>query len=332
MAWNCACSPLPRRGGLRIEVADTGPGIDAASRDRLFRDFERLGAATSVEGAGMGLAIAARIIGLMNGAIGHLANPGGGSVFWLELPPIAALALPSLEEPVPSSADVAPAGPPLSGRRVLLVDDIAMNRDVIGGFLCAAGHVAVLAESGREAVRLASEQTFDLILMDVRMPEMDGLEATRRIRALPAPHGQVPILALTAYAFPDQIAQTRDAGMDGHIAKPVDYATLLSAITAATSCTMPCRTENNPAAPTRSRSMCDDRSPLRLDRALFDQTLGFLPPDEVAANLRQLRARNEQMLQLLEHRTEPALLAEFRAQPCVRRRHVRIARAVRGGA
>ena len=257
----------------------------------------------------MGLAIAARIIGLMNGAIGHLANPGGGSVFWLELPPITVLALPWLDEHVSSSADVAPTDPPVSGRRVLLVDDIAMNRDVIGGFLCAAGHVAVLAESGREAVRLASEQTFDLILMDVRMPDMDGLEATRRIRALPAPHGKVPILALTAYAFPDQIVQTRDAGMDGHVTKPVDYATLLSAITAATSCTMPCRTENNPAAPAVAVDV-DDRSPLRLDRALFDQTLGFLPPDEVAANLQQLRARNEQMLQLLEHRTEPALLAE----------------------
>ena len=221
--------------------------------------------------------------------------------------------------------------PPPVARRVLLVDDIEMNRDVVGGFLCAAGHVAVLAGSGQEAVRLASEQTFDLILMDVRMPEMDGLEATRRIRALPAPHGKVPILALTAHAFRDQIIQTWDAGMDGHLTKPVDYATLLSAITAATSCTMPSRTENNPTSSAVEVDK-DDRSPLRLDRASFDQTLKFLPPDEVAANLQQLRARNEQMLQLLQCRTERALLAEFSAQPCLRRRPVRVDGAIGGGA
>jgi CheY-like chemotaxis protein len=111
-----------------------------------------------------------------------------------------------------------------------LVDDIKINRDIIGSFLDAAGHAVVLTESGRESVRLATEQQFDLILMDVRMPEMDGLEATRRIRALPDCHGQVPILALTAYTFPDQLAQCRDAGMDGHVPKPVDYETLIHAI------------------------------------------------------------------------------------------------------
>ena len=296
-------------GGLRIEVADSGPGIDESSCGRLFQDFERLGATTSVEGAGMGLAIAARIIGLMNGTIGYLPNPGGGSVFWLELPPIATFALPSPEDQVPSPMDAASAGPPLSGRRVLLVDDIAMNRDVISGFLCAAGHTAVVAESGREAVRLASEQTFDLILMDVRMPEMDGLEATRRIRTLPAPRGQVPIVALTAYAFPEQIAQTREAGMDGHVTKPVDYATLLGAITTATSCPAQRRTESSLVA-SAVEVVGDDRSPVRFDRGLFDQTLGFLEPDDVAANLGQLRARSEQMLQLLQRPTESALLVE----------------------
>jgi signal transduction histidine kinase len=209
-------------GGLRVEIADTGRGIDEGSRDRLFQDFERLDAATSVEGTGLGLAIAARIVRLMGGIINYAPNPSGGSVFWFELP-TAKLESPLLPEPTNDAS-------PSSGRRVLLVDDIKINRDIIGSFLDAAGHAVVLTDSGRESVRLAAEQTFDLVLMDVRMPEMDGLEATRRIRALPDCHGQVPILALTAYTFPDQLAQCRDAGMDGHIPKPVDYETLMHAI------------------------------------------------------------------------------------------------------
>jgi signal transduction histidine kinase len=210
-------------GGLRIEVADTGRGIDAAGRDRLFQDFERLEAATSVEGAGLGLAIAARIIRLMGGSINYDANPNGGSVFWFELPPGVAVAVPPPPEP-------AKAEPQRSGRNVLLVDDIKINRDIIGAFLDAAGHAVVLAEGGEEAVRLATERPFDVILMDVRMPKVDGLEATRRIRALPGAQGQGPILALTAYTFPDQVAQCMDAGMDGHLPKPVDYKTLMEGI------------------------------------------------------------------------------------------------------
>jgi signal transduction histidine kinase len=208
-------------GGLRIEVADTGRGIDAASRDRLFQDFERLEAATTVEGTGLGLAIAARTIRLMGGSINYATNPNGGSVFWFELP--AGESAPPLPEPVNM-------GSARSGRDVLLVDDIKINRDIIGAFLDAAGHAVILAEGGEEAVRLASERQFDVILMDVRMPKVDGLEATRRIRALPGAQGQVPILALTAYTFPDQVAQCADAGMDGHLPKPVDYKTLIDGI------------------------------------------------------------------------------------------------------
>jgi signal transduction histidine kinase len=209
-------------GGLRIEVADTGRGIDEASRDRLFQDFERLEAATTVEGTGLGLAIAARIIRLMGGSINYAANPNGGSIFWFELPPaeLAAAAVPEPAKVVSGS----------SSRRVLLVDDIKINRDIIGAFLDAAGHTTVMAEGGEEAVALATERQFDVILMDVRMPKVDGLEATRRIRTLPGEHGQVPILALTAYTFPDQIAQCLDAGMDGHLPKPVDYQTLINGI------------------------------------------------------------------------------------------------------
>jgi signal transduction histidine kinase len=209
-------------GGLRVEIADTGRGIDEASRDRLFQDFERLDAATSVEGTGLGLAIAARIVKLMGGTIDYAPNPNGGSVFWFELP--------TTELVSPSPPDAIKLESPTSSRRILLVDDIKINRDIIGSFLDAAGHDVVMAESGEESVRLATEQQFDVILMDVRMPRMDGLEATRRIRALPDSHSKTPILALTAYTFRDQLAQCRDAGMDGHIPKPVDYETLMQAI------------------------------------------------------------------------------------------------------
>jgi signal transduction histidine kinase len=275
-------------GALRIEVADTGPGIRETSRERLFQDFERLDAPTSVEGAGLGLAIAARFIGLMGGAIGHIANPNGGSIFWLELPAgqpaLAPVANPAVEAPAPS------------GSRILLVDDIGMNRDVIGAFLRAAGHDVELAENGYDAVRLASERMFDLILMDVRMPEMDGLEATRQIRALLAPHGRVPILALTAYFFPDQVVQCREAGMDGHVAKPVDYATLMRAVEDAIARRPQSWSSDTPPS---TPAEAEEQPPPRLDRVVLDHLLAFLPPDEAAANFRSLRSRKEHMLRLI---------------------------------
>ncbi len=287
------------RGGLRIEVADTGPGIEAAARERLFKDFERLDAATSVEGAGLGLAIAARIVGLMGGVIGHSPNPdnaGNGSVFWLELPPGDSAA--------PAVANAVPAVAP-TGRRVLLVDDIAMNRDVIGAFLRAAGQEVVLAETGREAVRLAFEQGFDLILMDVRMPDMDGLEATRHIRALPAPRGQVPILALTAYTLIDQAAQCLDAGMDGFIAKPVEYGTMMRAIDDAMA-----RAPVHFAPPGPASAEAGDVDPPRFDRAVFDETASYLPPGDVDATLQSLRDRQEDMVQLLGMQAAAGALTE----------------------
>jgi signal transduction histidine kinase len=290
-----------KRGGVRIEVVDTGPGIPDADRERLFQDFERLDAATSMEGAGLGLAIAARIVGLMGGSIGYTPNPSSGSVFWLELPPT------DIALPPPSSSALMTATPAASGRLVLLVDDIAMNRDVIGAFLRAAGHAVVLAESGQDAVRLALERAFDLILMDVRMPEMDGLEATRRIRTLPAPHGQIPILALTAYAFPDQVMQCREAGMDGHIAKPVDYTTLIQAINDTIACATPCWVQDS-SPPNLAEAR--EQPSLRLDRVVLDRMLAFLPPDEVAGNLNLLRVRKEQMLWQLQQPAAPAQIRD----------------------
>ena len=261
-------------GMLRIEVADTGPGIKEADRNRLFQDFERLDVPNSVEGTDLGLAIAARFVGLMGGAIVHRANPSGGSIFWLEVP--------RNETAPPVASGAVSLAPPPSGRCVLLVDDIAMNRDVIGAFLRNAGHEVRLADNGEDGVRLASEQSFDVILMDVRMPEMDGLEATRRIRALPAPNGEVPILALTARLIPEQVVECQAAGMDGHVAKPVDHAMLIQAVADAIA-RYPSGWTTEYAAP--SPAGPEAVSPPRPDRALADQMRDIPPPDAQAIML-----------------------------------------------
>ena len=212
--------------GLRIEVADTGPGILPECRHRLFHDFSRMDAG---EGAGLGLAISARLAKLMGGILGHDERPGGGSVFWLDLPMASspALALPTARGPGASPAAA-------RNLHVLVVDDVAMNRDIASAFLRSAHHQVTCVEGGAEAVDAVTGFDFDLVLMDVRMPKVDGLEATRRIRALAGPHGQVPIMALTAQAFSDQVKACRKAGMNSHLSKPFTAAALLDAVARAT--------------------------------------------------------------------------------------------------
>ncbi len=105
-----------------------------------------------------------------------------------------------------------------------------MNRDIAGSFRCAAGYEVVCAEAGAKAVRFAAALDFDVVLTDVRMPGMDGLEATRRIRTLVGPRGRVPIVALTAQAFAEQVSECRKAGMDSHLAKPFTPDALRDAV------------------------------------------------------------------------------------------------------
>ena len=224
-------------GMLRLEVADTGPGIPPERRSLLFRDFSQLEPSPGQEfgGAGLGLAISAGLTKAMGGRIGCDAGPGGqGALFWTELPLEETAVLQAAGgEPGLAPAPPASAAPAAPRCRVLVVDDIAANRLVARALLEGAGHHVELASGGEEAVVAARGGGFDLVLMDVHMPGMDGLEATRRIRASEGADRHVPIFALTADALRDQIEQSLAAGMDGHLAKPLERAALLETVSRA---------------------------------------------------------------------------------------------------
>jgi len=223
-------APLPAPAdGIRIEVQDTGPGVPAEKRHLLFEDFSQLFPVTGEgAGTGLGLAISARLAEAMGGRIGCDSEARAGALFWVELP-LKAVPLPVVPE-APPAASLTEGG---LGRslRVLVADDVAANRMVARAMLVAAGHRVDSAADGAEALAAVARETYDVVLMDLQMPVMDGLEATRRIRALDGGRASVPILAVTASALPEQVQACREAGMDGHLAKPIDRESLLAAVT-----------------------------------------------------------------------------------------------------
>jgi signal transduction histidine kinase/DNA-binding response OmpR family regulator len=207
---------------LGIDVTDEGPGVAPADRERLFADFVRL-SPLSAEGTGLGLAISARLVGLMGGKIGVGDNPAGrGARFWVELP---------IRAPAAATA----AGQVRRALRLLAVDDAPANLSVLRALLSSTGcelETVTEAPAALEILEHAgrSGRPFDAVLMDVMMPGMDGLEATRRIRAMPGLTGRVPIIAVTAGAFPEDIAAAKEAGMDLHVTKPIEREKLLQAL------------------------------------------------------------------------------------------------------
>ncbi len=223
-----------RDGRLRVrfEVQDTGIGIGEGQRAHLFQEFEQADASTTRQfgGSGLGLAISRRLASLMGGEAGMDSAAGAGSTFWFT----AQLGRGHGVQPTvlhPSQHDAEQAlRQRYRGAHVLLVEDNAVNREVALELLHSVGLAVDTAEHGQEAVDRARQRPYALILMDMQMPVMDGLAATRLIRALPG-GSAVPILALTANAFAEDRAQCRLAGMNDLIVKPVDppvlYSTLL---------------------------------------------------------------------------------------------------------
>ena len=211
---------------LRISVADTGIGIPTESADRIFQRFSQVDASSTRRhgGAGLGLAICKGLVDLMGGEIGVESTHGKGSTFWFAVPALAV---------VPSQADPRAAAPETvtgGGARVLVADDDARNRELIGLLLEDAGYRVSFAENGEGAVRQAQRTPFDLILMDMQMPGVDGLTASRLILREPGPNKETPILAITANVLPEQAEACRQAGMRDHIAKPIDSAALLTKV------------------------------------------------------------------------------------------------------
>jgi hypothetical protein len=224
---------------LRFEVSDTGSGIANETLPRLFASFEQADNSISRKygGTGLGLAITKKIARLMDGDVGVESELGKGSTFWLTV----RLGKCETSTEAISTYSAAEAEETLkriyAGTRILLVEDEPINREVALSLLEDVGLVVDIAEDGEEAVRLASDEDYTLILMDMQMPKMDGITATRKIR-LQANKSRIPILAITANAYAEDKSRCFEAGMDDFITKPLSpdilYETLLNWLQRAT--------------------------------------------------------------------------------------------------
>ena len=260
-------------------VQDTGIGIAEDKRDRLFQRFSQVDSSIGRDfgGSGLGLAISKALIERMGGAIGVESVIGHGSTFWF------ALELPVASEPAlvmePSSDSAV-----RQGRHLLLAEDVPMNQDLARAILERAGHTVDVVSDGSAALAAVQAKTYDLVLMDIQMPGMDGIIATQRIRALQGTAARVPIVAMTANVLTEQVAEFRAAGMDDHVGKPFRQDALLSTIDRWTS------NETEPAVTSD------------LDSSVFDEMLEMTGHERMIGLLAMLAEE-------LDHRFGPSSLS-----------------------
>ena len=229
-----ASSISPEEATLRFSVADTGIGIPPDKQKNVFKAFIQADGSTTREfgGTGLGLSICTRLLEMMNGHIWLESKPDVGSVFHFELP------FGRTVSSVLASEDVSDIRKKIAqtnikearALRILLAEDNSINQDTISRMLQTKGHEVKIAVNGVEAVEMVEQQNFDIVLMDLHMPRMGGLEATQLIRAKVGRCSEIPIVALTAHAITGVKESCLQAGMNGYVSKPIDYDELFSVI------------------------------------------------------------------------------------------------------
>ncbi|MDY0107868.1 MAG: PAS domain S-box protein, partial [Giesbergeria sp.] len=297
-----------RDGQLQVDVEDTGIGMSAAQIERIFDPFAQADASTTRRfgGTGLGTTIARQLVELMQGQISVRSQPGQGSVFSVHLP------LPLGEASAVKAEASVPVLPPL---RVLAVDDVPANLELLQIAMARDGHTITLASNGQEALDCCARVPFDLVLMDLQMPGLDGLEAARRIRQREQALGlaRLPLIALSASVLEEDQDQALQAGMDGFAHKPLDRPRLFAEIARVLGLSSP------PAAPSGTHVGAPASDPAPIDWAQGRQLWGsdnalrtalerFMREHaQLPATLQDLHARNDgAALEALAHRLRGA--------------------------